>query len=792
MQRVQLYVEDKDSNLQLVDLFQDETLQVTSTIQDVKDIGKIFTDYSQTFNVPASTTNNKIFRHFYNYFIINDENDPTSNNAYDSRKKKKAEIHLNYMQFRRGKIFLNNVKMKGDKPYSYSLTFYGETVSLKDLIGDDELTKLTYLTNYNHKYTNIQVQSGFEAGIDFTVNSTLQEKAIIYPLITSKKRLFINSDSTTSNIELNSTGNLYHNSSSPDTARGLEFTDLKPAIKTIHIIEAIESQYNITFTRDFFSSAAFTNLYLWLNNVKGDYDEEEELFEYNVEGDNYSRDTAFSPSDDAYPNPSYNNADLTEVTFESGIMSITNAANFNYDISMNGKFVLASPDVSFQIIATQCDSSGKTIKEETIPHFVIGTTPKTFTGSNRIFESTDASTTKHFKFKIKSKGAIALTEPRVAVIKYDGIGGAIEVYKDTNIPVDGIQTFMDVNLTKELFMPKIKVIEFLTGIFKTFNLTAYFIDDISDPKFGQIYVDTLDNYYSDATNNRLGATIDIDKYLDTSEHTVESILPFTDIEFKYKENQALLMRQHEESFNEVFGDAEFNVRRTFPDKIDRGTKYEIKIPFTHLKYERLIDGSLASQGFNSSLGAVTRETLLQWGYSAGGDFDPDTSVTPPTGDYESLDVKPLLFYGILETSLPSSSKINWIYGGAAGVPISSYWRPSNSNEEGSITVAPSFTLNFDQEFDEWNATDYVGVTGQQSNSLYEKFYKKYVEGVFNPAKRVFKVTAYLPPNILVNYKLNNQIKIQDQMFRINSITTELTTGKSELELLNIFSEDIIQ
>ena len=67
-----------------------------------------------------------------------------------------------------------------------------------------------------------------------------------------------------------------------------------------------------------------------------------------------------------------------------------------------------------------------------------------------------------------------------------------------------------------------------------------------------------------------------------------------------------------------------------------------------------------------------------------------------------------------------------------------------------------------------------------------------MESVFNPAKRVFKVTAYLPPNILVNYKLNNQIKIQDQMFRINSITTELTTGKSELELLNIFSEDIIQ
>lgn len=788
MQRVQLYVEDKDSNLQLVDLFQDETLQVTSTIQDVKDIGKIFTDYSQTFNVPASTTNNKIFRHFYNYFIINDENDPTSNNAYDSRKKKIAEIHLNYMQFRRGKIFLNNVKMKGDKPYSYSLTFYGETVSLKDLIGDDELTDLTYLTNYNHKYTNLQVQSALEAGIDFIVNSNLQEKSVIYPLITSKKRLFINSDSTTSNIELNSTGNLYHNSSSPDTARGLEFTDLKPAIKTIHIIEAIESQYNITFTRDFFNSAAFNNLYLWLNNVKGNYDEEEDFFEYNVESANYSLDTAYSPY-------VLTNTDITEVTFQSDIMTITKSTAFDYQIGMRADFTPAWTGGAFQTIFVECDILGNEIEEYVVPHFLGSTT--SFLSFFRVFEASDPSAVKRFKFKIKSKGVLILTTPRIFAIKYisGGSGGEIEAYSDTNVSADGIASSIDINFTKETFMPKMKVIDFLTGIFKTFNLTAYFIDDISDPKFGQIYVDTLDNYYADATNNRLGATIDIDKYLDTSEHTVESILPFTDVEFKYKKNEALLMRQHEESFNEVFGDAEFNVRRNFRDKIDRGTKYEIKIPFTHLKYERLIDGSLEAQdsGANSANSTgQTGQTFLQWGYSAGGNFNPDTVPTVPTGDYDSLAVKPLLFYGILETNLPASSKINWIYNGAAGVPISSYWRPSNSNEEGSTTVAPSFTLNFDQEFDEWNAVDYTKVTGQQSNSLYEKFYKKYVEGVFNPAKRVFKVTAYLPPNILVNYKLNNQIKIQDQMFRINSITTELTTGKSELELLNIFSEDIIQ
>ena len=62
--KVQLYIQN-----QRVDLFNDETIEVTSTIQDFRDICKIFSDYTQSFNVPASDTNNKIFKHFYNFNI---------------------------------------------------------------------------------------------------------------------------------------------------------------------------------------------------------------------------------------------------------------------------------------------------------------------------------------------------------------------------------------------------------------------------------------------------------------------------------------------------------------------------------------------------------------------------------------------------------------------------------------------------------------------------------------------------------------------------------------------------
>jgi hypothetical protein len=48
-----------------VELFNDEQINVTSSVQNISDISKVFTDFSQSFTVPASPHNNEIFEHFY-------------------------------------------------------------------------------------------------------------------------------------------------------------------------------------------------------------------------------------------------------------------------------------------------------------------------------------------------------------------------------------------------------------------------------------------------------------------------------------------------------------------------------------------------------------------------------------------------------------------------------------------------------------------------------------------------------------------------------------------------------
>jgi len=66
MQKIVLYIKDGDGVYRRVDMFDDETISLTSKIQDVRDIAKVFTDFSETFTVPASRENNKIFQHWYN------------------------------------------------------------------------------------------------------------------------------------------------------------------------------------------------------------------------------------------------------------------------------------------------------------------------------------------------------------------------------------------------------------------------------------------------------------------------------------------------------------------------------------------------------------------------------------------------------------------------------------------------------------------------------------------------------------------------------------------------------
>ncbi|MCK5642029.1 MAG: hypothetical protein KAJ19_14590, partial [Gammaproteobacteria bacterium] len=249
-----------------VELYKDESVDVVSSVLDITDITKNVGDYTKTFTVPASKDNNKLFSHYY---------DANLDNSFDARTKVDGRIEIDGLSFKIGKFRLSKVSVKKNKPDSYTINFFGNIVDLKTTVGKDELTSLD-LSALDHDYTHANVNLGLQVGGLFSGD-------IIYNLL-AKKQYYFNDDAT-DNVNTDTLANISYGGGD-DT--GVTWNDLKPSIKLIKIIEAIESEYTvangyenpIVFSRDFFGTSEFTELYMWLNSDKDGIQGETEIIDW--------------------------------------------------------------------------------------------------------------------------------------------------------------------------------------------------------------------------------------------------------------------------------------------------------------------------------------------------------------------------------------------------------------------------------------------------------------------------------------------------------------------------------
>jgi len=221
---------------QRLDLFDDEKIEINSSIKNISDISKLFAEFSQTFSVPASPVNNTIFTYWY---------DSTVDGTFNANLRVEAYIEVNSLPYRYGTIQLDNSKLKEGRPDSYAITFYGNTVNLSDLFADDELKDLD-LSAYDHTY-------GPDI-VDAFASPVIASGDIYYPMINAIGEMSIGTVGARDLIDASNT---------------INYREFKPAIRLIRIIEAIEARYNITFTRDFFDRSVFYSLFLWLHKDAG-------------------------------------------------------------------------------------------------------------------------------------------------------------------------------------------------------------------------------------------------------------------------------------------------------------------------------------------------------------------------------------------------------------------------------------------------------------------------------------------------------------------------------------------
>jgi len=690
MQKLQLYI-----GTQRVDLFKDETVSFTQTIQNVKDISKIFTEFSKTFSLPASKVNNKIFKHYYNFDI---------QGGFDARNKVAGYIELNTLPFKEGYIKLEGVDLKKNIPHTYRITFFGNTINLKDVLGDDQLGALPSLSTYNQEYTKTNIKSKMTANLTSTTN-------ICTPLITHTQRLFYNSDSATHNYN----GNLYwHNASGTN---GVEWNQLKFAIRLQAIIDAIELQYpSINFSDDFFNNSTntqFHNLWMWLHRKKGSVEPTQQL--------------------------DLNFVQLQELYKYSG--------NTGYTASIFGILEIIAPISPTQIVQTDLTvtpSNSQTVYNIQILKNGSIYDQRTNVQGSQTFFSTSGLLLGAGQYTIQvatldSNGITFNANNIVWTISVanlgQGGGGGTDIWK--NATAFQSSTITPFNIPEQI--PEMTIISFLTSLFKMFNLTAY-IDNS-----GTIVVKTLDSYYASGS----ATPIVIDEYLDVTKSSTDVALPFKEIEFKYKGLGTFLAKQYNQLNNIGWGTLKYTLNNATFDAPNN--VYKVEIPFEHLLYERLIN-------VNTAVSAPANETTIQYGYFVDDNQEP----------YYGL---PLVFYAI---EVSNGTEIA-LQTGTGTEDIDDYIIPSNSLEVGTTNET---NINFTAAINEYDGSEYLG-------TLFNTNYSTYINNVFDIGRRLIKVNAILPQKIFHNLQLNDLIQIRQQNYQINSITTNLTNGKSQLELLNV-------
>jgi hypothetical protein len=686
MQTIQLYIQGTR-----VDMFDDESVSITQTIKNVRDIEKVFTSFTKQFTLPASKTNNKLFKHYYNFDIVD---------GFDGRKKVAANIELNYIPFKNGKLKLDGVEMKDNKPFSYKVIFYGDTVSLRDIIGDDKLSDLDFGNDFDGiKYDATTIETYLT-----TKNPATPTEDLIVPLITHSQIPFYDSGST------GNPNNMDYVSST--TYQGVFWNELKYAIRLNRIIEAIEDTYSISFSDGFFKDTAntrFYNLFMWLHRKKGFVETE------SGEAENFVNN--FTP----------NSSDLNFQMTSDRLIAVLDPARLS-SMSVTVTPVTSDP---YRI---------KIVRNDASAIYLSGNV----TGTQTVTEGVD------FTYSYGTYKVYLLTE--VASITIVSVTWNITYDGVTSLTFSTSGSFniaSDIPFVISQQIPKIGVIDFLTGLFKMFNLVAEVEED------GTIYVDTLDTYYAAIASGgkrSQDAPYDISEFVDVSSSNVNAALPFSEIDYLYKDTGTILAKKYNELVNKDWGAINYIDDQVPTDRFTGGI-YKVEVPFHHAQFERLTDLDTGSQ----------TEIVI-------GKF-VDDNRDPYFGS-------PLVFYAVRHNIPAGYAFVTAVNASNVPTAVSNETFANVPLNTLALSEATSDkSLHFTEELGEYDNVVFEG-------SLFEDYYKTYIQNVFKLNNRITKVTAYLPLRILLNYTLADRFQIVGRVYKINSIQTNLLTGKSEIELLN--------
>ena len=689
----------------VLDMFGDEGISIKSMVKDLSDPKKLFTDFSRSFTVPASKKNNRIFKHYYNIDVVN---------GLDSRELIPAKILMNNTTYKIGNMRLDSVKISKGVAMSYKVVFLGKLSELARKIGSDKLSYLDW-SDYNNESFN------FASEMANTTNRDL-----VFPVSSKRDRLL--ADSGTASLGVENARNIAYIPSAPLAEDyGLREADITGAFRVGAILDKIADTYGFTFSGAF-DFEYLRELRLWLH--KTDQTSSTSAI-YNFGS------IAYTSSPINYVTPSN-----TVIYFNATSMpTIPDQAFHKWELDIKANFTgnttikaLINNDVVGEITTSGGDYS--TMTSWMTKNFKV------------IRFEVDSDTTQSITLNIRIRPSYKQRE------QYSGsFGGTYFRWSTVYVPSGVLTGTANVGTASTYSvannMPPIKIVDFLSLLFKRFNLIAEVDEDL----------DIKGTHFDAFLSN--GETKDITEYVEADAYDIARPNLYSSLVMKGSESKTALEIGYEKVNSKQYGEINYTLTGDTGVRLS-GQEYAIKLKSQMIPLEPLNDLNTGND--------------FKLAYTLFSDLQGTEQSIDPCFTYVHKDT---ISYGFPDIALRQVA-------GNSG--INTYFQPTNNYTLNNSISLGAFDILGNYFGNETN--ELLPSVGMMGIGLWNSFYRGITSLMFSESKRNAKYTAHIPQSVLIDLKLSDVLIINNRHHRINSIETNYLTGISKLDLTMLLNSNV--
>ena len=251
---VQIYIKYTDNNYYILDVEESEVINLRTIVKDLNDITKIFSPFTQSFNIQATDKNKRLLGYIGNEKIQRLNND----GKFD------CLIYVSGFLFQSGKLSFEEANYNYNNQDKIKTNFASNLTGLTDLLGDTTIQELFQdsLGAYDDKLRIEWNQANLPNRMQGTTVVTLDNGIVLkhnVPFI-SNKRVW-NTTESVDNITFNITRNNTTNNS-------IELDEVRPAVNYMAIMQHLLIKIGVPVVCPLFSTPELTDLMVLCTSEK--------------------------------------------------------------------------------------------------------------------------------------------------------------------------------------------------------------------------------------------------------------------------------------------------------------------------------------------------------------------------------------------------------------------------------------------------------------------------------------------------------------------------------------------